>query len=298
VLTSIAPLANGAAGLGLAPAAVADVDAAFATASAAARNLATQGIPTRIDVQEFLLAARTLDRTLARAPGLKPDAARVIDGVTALLPAMADAIDVPFSGDAPTMTPAQARVVLGGAAPAPASATASVAPATFAAPPAVVASPTVAPAMVAPPTAPAAVMPGPTVPSSAGLITVPSRHGFADTLTRFDAAVRAKGWKVFAVIDHAAAAREAGQSLRPRTVVLFGNPAIGTDALRAYPTLAMDLPMRALIWEDGSGAVWLTTNSADYVGANIYGRHGMAVGPGAPRALAQFFDEVTRQATE
>jgi uncharacterized protein (DUF302 family) len=130
------------------------------------------------------------------------------------------------------------------------------------------------------------------------MITVPSRHDVPGTLARFEAAIRAKGWTVFAVIDHAAAAREAGQSLRPRTVVLFGDPAIGTDALRAYPTLALDLPMRALIWRDGSGAVWLTTNSAEYVDTRIYRRHGMVVGPDALRGLAGFLDDVTRQATE
>lgn len=131
-----------------------------------------------------------------------------------------------------------------------------------------------------------------------GLVTLASHHVVAETIDRFEAAVKAKGWIVFTRIDHAAAAKAAGLDLGPRTVVIFGNPKAGTDPMRANATLAIDLPMKALVWQDGQAKVWLTYNSADYIGTALYPRHGLTVPPEARTGLAQVLEGFARQATE
>ncbi len=136
-----------------------------------------------------------------------------------------------------------------------------------------------------------------TIAASSGLVTVVSNHTVSDTIDRFEAAVRAKGWVVFARLDHAAAAQAAGLQLRPRTVVVFGNPKGGTPAMRTNPTLAIDLPLKALVWEDESGKIWLTYNSAEFVGEHIYGRHGLKLGPEPIQGLVSLLDAVVREAT-
>ncbi len=140
----------------------------------------------------------------------------------------------------------------------------------------------------------------PQVPTAAagGLATVASNHPVTDTIERFEAAVRAKGWVVFAKLDHAAAAEAAGLQLRPRTVVVFGNPKGGTPAMRTNPTLAIDLPLKALVWEDESGKVWLTYNSAEFLGQQVYGRHGLPFGPEPTQGLVNLLGEIARQATQ
>jgi uncharacterized protein (DUF302 family) len=134
--------------------------------------------------------------------------------------------------------------------------------------------------------------------ASAGLITRRSSRSVADTIQRFEAAVREKGWVVFTEIDHAAAAEKAGQRLRPRTVVVFGNPGIGTAPMQRAPTLAIDVPLRALVWEDDAGAVWLTHTSGEYMARVVYPRHGLSMSPEVSAAIDRFLDEVSRQATE
>ncbi len=91
-----------------------------------------------------------------------------------------------------------------------------------------------------------------------GVVSHPSPHPFDDTLARLDAALSAKSMTVFARIDQAAAAREAGLALRPTVLVLFGNPRGGTPIMQAVPEAALDLPLKALVWEDDGGQVWLT----------------------------------------
>ncbi len=136
-----------------------------------------------------------------------------------------------------------------------------------------------------------------TTAASSGLATVASNHTVSDTIERFEAAVRANGWVVFARLDHAAAAQAAGLQLRPRTVVVFGNPRGGTPAMRTNPTLAIDLPLKALVWEDDGGKVWLTYNSAEFVGEHVYGRHGLKLGPEPIQGLVTLLDAVVQQAS-
>jgi uncharacterized protein (DUF302 family) len=91
-----------------------------------------------------------------------------------------------------------------------------------------------------------------------GLITKPSKYSAKETVARFEAAVKqreAAGFMVFAEIDHAGAAKKFGIDMRPRTVIIFGNPKLGTPVMVKTPLLAIDLPPKALIWEDDQGKV-------------------------------------------
>ncbi len=134
--------------------------------------------------------------------------------------------------------------------------------------------------------------------SEAGLVTRPSNHGATATLQRFTAAVRAEGWVVFAELDHAAAATAAGLSLKPRTVVLFGNPRAGTPAMAAHPTLAIDLPMRVLVWEDDQGRVFVTRSTGADISARVFARHGIPLPPPAQQATDGFIEALVRKATD
>jgi uncharacterized protein (DUF302 family) len=95
-------------------------------------------------------------------------------------------------------------------------------------------------------------------PVDPDLVTLPSAHGVAETIERLQALLAQKGIEVFAHIDHAAAARQVGLSLRPTQVLIFGNPRAGTPLMQSRQTIGLDLPLRALVWEDGEGKVWLT----------------------------------------
>ena len=91
-----------------------------------------------------------------------------------------------------------------------------------------------------------------------GLITIESKHSFAETLKRLDSALQSARMTVFAVFDHAAAASEAGLQLRPTTVLAFGNPAAGTALMQANQLAGIDLPLKILVWEDQGGIAKLT----------------------------------------
>ncbi len=132
----------------------------------------------------------------------------------------------------------------------------------------------------------------------AGLVTRPSSHGPRATLDRFAAAVREAGWIVFTEVDHAAAARDVGMTLRARTVVLFGNPRAGTPGMIANPTLAIDLPMRVLVWEDDQGRTFITRSTGPDIAARVFARHGVTVPPEAQRNTETFLEALVRRAAE
>jgi len=98
-----------------------------------------------------------------------------------------------------------------------------------------------------------------------GLIQVPSRHSVEETLQRLQSAFAAKGLQVFALIDHSGEAAKVGLKMRPTKVLIFGSPKGGTPLMVAAPSLAIDLPMKALVAEDENGNVWLTYNSPEYL---------------------------------
>jgi uncharacterized protein (DUF302 family) len=134
-----------------------------------------------------------------------------------------------------------------------------------------------------------------------GLITKPSKYSVEETVTRFEAAVKqneAIGFMVFTEIDHAAAAKKFGIDMRPRTVIVFGNPKLGTPVLIKTPLLAIDVPPKALVWQDDQGKVWLSYNSSDYLFRTIYKRHGAAVPPSTTALFAKLLDEMSDQATK
>jgi len=95
----------------------------------------------------------------------------------------------------------------------------------------------------------------------AGLISVPSAHDVPTTTDKLVTAVEEKGLTVFARIDHAAGAEKAGMVLPPTELVIFGAPKVGTALMQCGHTVAIDLPLKALVWEDDTGVVRLSYNS-------------------------------------
>lgn len=93
-----------------------------------------------------------------------------------------------------------------------------------------------------------------------GLKAWPSSHSVAQTMDRLQRIVSEKGLKVFARIDHAAGAASVGQTLRPTELLIFGNPQGGTPIMQCAQSFAIDLPLKALAWQDADGRVWLGTN--------------------------------------
>lgn len=102
-------------------------------------------------------------------------------------------------------------------------------------------------------------------PDVDGLVSLPSPYAVGETLDRLESVLRAKGATIFARIDHRAGAERVGLAMRPAQVLIFGNPKVGTPVMNAAPTIAIDLPFKALAWEDAGGAVWLSCNSAAYL---------------------------------
>lgn len=138
----------------------------------------------------------------------------------------------------------------------------------------------------------------PAAAQEAGLVTRPSAHPVRVTLDRFAAAVREANWVVFTEIDHAAAAAALGMTLRPRIVVFFGNPRAGTGAMATNPTLALDLPMRVLVWQDDAGQTQVTRSSGEDIATRVFARHGITMPPEARRMTEAFLDTLVRKAAE
>src|ERR1700680_5066343 len=117
-----------------------------------------------------------------------------------------------------------------------------------------------------------------------GLITLASRYPARDTVERLLGALAKRTLTVFPRIDHAAGAASAGLSLRPTEVVIFGNPKGGTALMQDRQSAGIDLPLEALVWEDGDGEVWPSSNAPGWIAQ----RHGLgATSPGAVDAMAK-----------
>ena len=110
-----------------------------------------------------------------------------------------------------------------------------------------------------------------------GLTTLRSSFGPKDTMDKLEAAVKAKGMTVFARIDHAAGAAEVGLSLRQTEVLIFGNARGGTPLMQAEQTIGIDLPLKALVWQDASGTTFVSYNDPAYLAR----RHGVDDSPNA-----------------
>ena len=105
---------------------------------------------------------------------------------------------------------------------------------------------------------------------ASGIIDVASRLLRAETLARLQSILKEKGMMVFALIDHSGEAEKAGLTMRPTQLLIFGSPKGGTPLMVAAPRLAIDLPLKALAWQDEQGQVWLSYNSPEY----LQQRHG------------------------
>jgi uncharacterized protein (DUF302 family) len=104
-----------------------------------------------------------------------------------------------------------------------------------------------------------------------GIINKSTKHSVDQALAKLQAILQAKGVTIFALIDHSGEAAKVGMEMHPTKLVIFGNPKGGTPLMLAAPTIAIDLPMKVLIWDDGHGKVWITYNSPEYLAE----RHGV-----------------------
>ena len=102
-----------------------------------------------------------------------------------------------------------------------------------------------------------------------GLITKPSAHSAKTTLDRLAAALTKRGFMIFTTLDHAAAAKSKGLEMPFSTVLVFGNPKLGTPNFIREPRLAIDLPLKMLVWADKDGKTWLSYNTGTYVHQTI-----------------------------
>jgi len=106
---------------------------------------------------------------------------------------------------------------------------------------------------------------------ASGIVNKPSKHSVDDTLGKLQNILEAKGIAVFALIDHSGEAAKVGMKMRPTKLLIFGNPKGGTPLMLAAPSIAIDLPLKILIWEDEQEKVWVSYNTPEYLAE----RHGL-----------------------
>lgn len=104
-----------------------------------------------------------------------------------------------------------------------------------------------------------------------GIVTIPSNHSVDETVDRLKNILQSKGVTLFAVIDHGGEAEKVGMKMPPTKLLIFGSPKAGTPLMLAAPSIAIDLPLKILVWQDAQGKVWLSYNSPEY----LKDRHGL-----------------------
>ena len=109
--------------------------------------------------------------------------------------------------------------------------------------------------------------PAPSQYAGNGIVSRPSPYSVAETLDRLESAIRAHGLTLFARIDHSGEAERVGLTMQPAKLLIFGSPTAGTPLMVASPLHALDLPLKALVWQDAAGQVWVSSNSAAYLAA-------------------------------
>jgi uncharacterized protein (DUF302 family) len=114
--------------------------------------------------------------------------------------------------------------------------------------------------------------------NTTGIIDLACARSVAETADRLESLLKSKGLKIFSRIDQAAEAKAVGLEMRPMVLVIFGNPTAGTPLMVQHPSLAMDLPLKALVWESVDGKVWLSYNSPEF----LQQRHGLGAPPFVP----------------
>ena len=126
-----------------------------------------------------------------------------------------------------------------------------------------------------------------------GLISVKSSHDVKVTADRLESVLNQKGMTVFIRINHAAGAQKVGKKLRPTELVIFGNPKVGTPLMQCSQSVAIDLPQKALIWQDDKGQVWLSYNDPNY----LVQRHGLSECAGVIKKVEQALSNFAKAAT-
>jgi uncharacterized protein (DUF302 family) len=106
--------------------------------------------------------------------------------------------------------------------------------------------------------------------SAEGIITRPSPYSIDETVDRLEAALHARGLTLFALVDHSGEAARVGLTMQPTKLLIFGSPTAGTPLMVAAPLLALDLPLKALVWRDAAGQVLVSYNSTAYLAARHY----------------------------
>jgi len=131
-------------------------------------------------------------------------------------------------------------------------------------------------------------------PAVDGVAHVASAADFATTVSQARAAIEGRGLTLMATVDHAANAQKAGLELRPTTLLIFGNPKVGTQLMAASQTAGLDLPMKLLVWQDAEGKVWVGTNDPGW----ITGRHGIEGKEGLANKVRGVLAEIAAEATK
>jgi uncharacterized protein (DUF302 family) len=103
--------------------------------------------------------------------------------------------------------------------------------------------------------------------TDSGIVSIPSNHPVDQTVEKLEGMLHTKGVKLFALVDHSGEAERAGMQMRPTKLLIFGNPKAGTPLMVASPEIAIDLPLKILVWEDNNGKVWISYNSPAYLQA-------------------------------
>lgn len=104
-----------------------------------------------------------------------------------------------------------------------------------------------------------------------GIVDKPSQHSVEETVQKLRGILKSKGVALFAAIDHSGEAEKVGMKMRPTKLLIFGSPKAGTPLMQAAPSVAIDLPLKILVWENGQGKVWISYNSPAY----LQERHGI-----------------------
>jgi len=110
-----------------------------------------------------------------------------------------------------------------------------------------------------------------TLNKSKGIIDTPSNHSVDQTVEKLKGILAAKGVTLFTLVDHSGEAEKVGMKMPPTKLLIFGSPKAGTPLMLAAPSIAIDLPLKILVWEDAQGKVWVSCNSAAY----LQERHGV-----------------------
>jgi uncharacterized protein (DUF302 family) len=110
-----------------------------------------------------------------------------------------------------------------------------------------------------------------TLSKGEGIINIPTNHSVDQTVEKLKGILQAKGVALFALVDHSGEAERVGMKMPPTKLLIFGSPMAGTPLMLAAPSVAIDLPLKMLVWEDSNGKVWVSYNSAAY----LKERHGV-----------------------